>query len=61
MDALGFRRLDWDKLMAHTVPSPYVPKVDGPGDCSNFDTYPEEPVKWFGDGKDKFDDTFEGF
>ncbi|EDQ84285.1 uncharacterized protein MONBRDRAFT_12960 [Monosiga brevicollis MX1] len=56
-----FASLDWDKLYSHAAKSPYVPKVTGPGDCRNFDSYPEEPVRWHGTGADKFGDTFQGF
>eukprot|EP00052_Salpingoeca_macrocollata_P001199 m.24356 g.24356 ORF g.24356 m.24356 type:complete len:384 (+) comp11186_c0_seq1:97-1248(+) len=56
-----FKGLNWDEYYAQTVKSPYVPRVAGPGDASNFDTYPEEQVKWYGTGPDKFGDTFIGF
>lgn len=56
-----FASINWDKLLAQTAPSPYIPKVAGPGDCRNFDTYPEEPVRWHGEGTDRFGDTFVGF
>eukprot|EP00054_Salpingoeca_dolichothecata_P001381 m.18952 g.18952 ORF g.18952 m.18952 type:complete len:64 (+) comp12133_c0_seq2:1064-1255(+) len=56
-----FVSINWDAMLEQKVPSPYVPKVKGPGDCSNFDTYPEEPIKWYGEGQDKFGDTFVGF
>lgn len=56
-----FATLDWEKLYTQVATSPYVPKVSGPGDCRNFDSYAEEPVRWYGDGTDKFGDTFVGF
>lgn len=56
-----FAGLEWEKYYSQTIESPYVPKVKGPGDCSNFDTYPEDQVKWYGEGPDKFGDTFVGF
>ncbi|EGD83593.1 AGC/PKA protein kinase [Salpingoeca rosetta] len=56
-----FAKIDWDSLYSQTAISPYIPKVTGPGDCRNFDTYPEEPVRWHGQGTDKFGDTFVGF
>jgi protein kinase A len=56
-----FAGINWDKLYSQTAISPYIPKVSGPGDCRNFDTYPEEPVRWHGEGVDKFGDTFVGF
>ena len=56
-----FQTIDWDKLLAQTLISPYIPKVTGPGDCSNFDVYPEEPVKWYGTDPDEYGDTFSFF
>ena len=55
------RRVDWEKYYAQATLSPYQPKVKGPGDASNFEVYPEEPVRWYGEGPDVFGDTFVGF
>lgn len=55
-----FSSINWDRLLSQEEPSPYVPQVNGPGDASNFDTYPEEPNSWY-PGQDKYGDTFEGF
>lgn len=57
---------DWARLYAQQDPSPmpswrYVPKVKGKGDCDQFERYPEEAVKWYGDKPDKHGDTFVGF
>lgn len=56
-----FAGIDWDRMYAQEYPSPFVPKVDGPGDARNFDVYAEEPVKWYGEGADKWGDTFADF
>eukprot|EP00051_Salpingoeca_urceolata_P031771 m.12877 g.12877 ORF g.12877 m.12877 type:complete len:377 (+) comp4384_c0_seq1:322-1452(+) len=58
-----FRGINWDKLAAGSVPSPFASfvKVKNEADASNFEKYPEEPVKWYGDGADKFGDTFAHF
>ena len=57
----GFSSSEWDSLYDQTMESPYKPKVKGLGDCDNFDRYPEEDVKWYGEGTDKFGDTFVAF
>jgi len=56
-----FAGIDWEKYYAQTTISPYQPRVKGPGDASNFEVYPEEPVRWYGEGPDAFGDTFVGF
>eukprot|EP00035_Acanthoeca_spectabilis_P035673 m.35802 g.35802 ORF g.35802 m.35802 type:complete len:409 (+) comp7483_c0_seq1:85-1311(+) len=56
-----FKGLDWDAIYACKKPSPYKPKIRGPGDVSNFDKYDEKPVKWEGSGKDAYGDMFIGF
>lgn len=56
-----FAGVDWEKYYAQTTISPYQPRVKGPGDASNFEVYPEEPVRWYGEGTDAFGDTFIGF
>lgn len=55
-----FEGLNWDTLASMAIVSPYIPKVDGPGDRSNFDVYPEETVEWAA-GEDKFGETFAYF
>eukprot|EP00036_Acanthoecidae_sp_10tr_P011626 CAMPEP_0182915928 /NCGR_PEP_ID=MMETSP0105_2-20130417/630_1 /TAXON_ID=81532 ORGANISM="Acanthoeca-like sp., Strain 10tr" /NCGR_SAMPLE_ID=MMETSP0105_2 /ASSEMBLY_ACC=CAM_ASM_000205 /LENGTH=414 /DNA_ID=CAMNT_0025052833 /DNA_START=64 /DNA_END=1308 /DNA_ORIENTATION=- len=56
-----FKGLDWEKLYSCALPSPYKPKIKGPGDCSNFDKYDERPVKWVEGKDDGYGDTFDGF
>jgi protein kinase A len=60
MDHPYFKGYNWDALRNHTHPSPFKPKVSGPDDCSNFDQYPEEPIKWHGSKLDA-DDVFLNF
>lgn len=59
-----FNGINWDQLYNQESPYTsgyYVPKVSSDGDTSNFDTYSEEPVKWYGDKPDKYGETFKGF
>lgn len=56
-----FAGLNWDKLYAQEMTSPYIPDCAGPDDCTNFEAYPEEPTQWYGTGPDKYDQTFVGF
>lgn len=59
-----FAGINWEQLYRQEssyMTGLYVPKVSGESDTSNFDPYPEEPVKWYGDKPDKFGDTFKGF
>lgn len=58
-----FKEINFEAMYLKSVPSPYVPKVSGPGDASNFDTYPEEDVQWCDDPAftDPFADVFENF
>jgi hypothetical protein len=57
-----FASVDFDALRAEMVPSPYARHVavSGPGDTSQFDKYPEEPVSWH-PGKDKHAEIFANF
>jgi len=50
----------WDGMNYQTIDSPYKPAVKGPDDCSQFDKYPEEKVKWV-NGVDQHEKSFEGF
>eukprot|EP01135_Chromosphaera_perkinsii_P011750 Nk52_evm1s2491 gene=Nk52_evmTU1s2491 len=40
-----FDGVDWDLMEACKVKPPFLPRVSGPGDASNFDVYPEEQVQ----------------
>ncbi|KAL0570275.1 cAMP-dependent protein kinase catalytic subunit [Marasmius crinis-equi] len=37
-----FREVDWEKLAAREITAPYLPKINGEGDASAFDKYPED-------------------
>ena len=38
-----FQEVDWERLYRKEIPAPYVPKVEGDWDASNFDAYPGKP------------------
>ena len=33
-----FKNIDWEALKEKTLPAPFLPKISGPEDLSNFDT-----------------------
>ncbi|KAJ8076779.1 cAMP-dependent protein kinase catalytic subunit [Marasmius tenuissimus] len=37
-----FTEVDWGKLAAREITAPYLPKINGEGDASAFDKYPED-------------------
>lgn len=37
--------IDWDALIQKKLKAPFKPTLSGPGDTSNFDEYPEEPLR----------------
>ncbi|ORY03179.1 camp-dependent protein kinase 9 [Basidiobolus meristosporus CBS 931.73] len=39
-----FRGIDWQTVHDRKIPAPIVPLFRHPGDTSNFDRYPEEPI-----------------
>lgn len=43
-----FAEVDWDKLYRREIPAPYVPKIEGEGDASQFDRYQEADVSGYG-------------
>lgn len=40
-----FQEVDWERLYRKEIPAPYVPKVEGDWDASNFDAYPGESAR----------------
>ncbi|KAJ3282268.1 camp-dependent protein kinase catalytic subunit [Rhizoclosmatium sp. JEL0117] len=56
-----FEAIDWDRLMRLEIAAPYIPKVAGEGDTSNFETYDEDYPTYGGHGKDNYKDTFKDF
>lgn len=43
-----FQEVDWERLYRKEIPAPYVPKVEGDWDASNFDQYPEVDLSEYG-------------
>ena len=43
-----FQEVDWERLYRKEIPAPYVPKVEGDADASNFDSYPEVDTAEYG-------------
>ncbi|KAK4057700.1 cAMP-dependent protein kinase catalytic subunit [Microbotryomycetes sp. JL221] len=43
-----FQEVDWERLYRKEIPAPYVPKVEGDWDASNFDAYPEIDLSEYG-------------
>ncbi|KAG6885040.1 hypothetical protein C0993_006367 [Termitomyces sp. T159_Od127] len=58
-----FREVDWDKLQAREITAPYLPKINGDGDASAFDQYPEDNVaaQYGQPGPDTFGSAFPDF
>jgi len=40
-----FTATDWIAIYQRKVEAPFIPKMKGPGDSSNFDEYEEEPLR----------------
>lgn len=43
-----FQEVDWETLYRKEIPAPYVPKIEGEWDSSNFDKYAEIDVAEYG-------------
>ena len=43
-----FAEVDWSRLYRKEIPAPYVPRVQGDGDSSNFDSYAEIDIAEYG-------------
>ncbi|TDL23111.1 kinase-like protein [Rickenella mellea] len=58
-----FREVDWEKLLRREITAPYMPKIDGDGDASAFERYPEgDVVKSYGaQGEDQWGQCFPDF
>jgi protein kinase A len=39
-----FREVDWHKLSAREIIAPFLPKINGDGDASAFESYDEDPL-----------------
>ncbi|KAI8843877.1 kinase-like domain-containing protein [Chytriomyces cf. hyalinus JEL632] len=58
---LWFETIDWDKLGQLGIPAPYIPKVSGESDTSNFEAYDEDYPSYGGAGPDAYKDQFATF
>ncbi|GAA6032758.1 hypothetical protein JCM8097_000777 [Rhodosporidiobolus ruineniae] len=57
-----FQEVDWERLYRKEIPAPYVPKVEGDWDASNFDAYPEVDLSEYGStGPDPHGHLFTAF
>ncbi|CAG8725618.1 3552_t:CDS:1, partial [Ambispora leptoticha] len=56
-----FKGVDWDRLLRREIQPPYIPKVSGDGDTSNFDLYPEEREPYGIPCADKYREKFPSF
>ncbi|CAG8629821.1 22175_t:CDS:2 [Dentiscutata erythropus] len=56
-----FKGVDWDRLLRREIQAPYVPCVNGEGDASNFDVYPEEREPYGKPCNDCYRDKFSSF
>lgn len=43
-----FAEVDWSRLYRKEIPAPYVPRIEGDGDSSNFDSYAEIDINEYG-------------
>lgn len=43
-----FSEVDWSRLYRKEIPAPYVPRIEGDGDSSNFDSYAEIDISEYG-------------
>ena len=55
-----FKNFDWEKLLKKELPPPYIPKVKGNNDISNFSSYPDSdnPAQPLKKDEDPFLDWF---
>lgn len=58
-----FREVDWEKLRKREIMAPYIPKIEGDGDASAFEFYPEgDVVSTYGKGaEDSYGHLFPDF
>ncbi|KAL5504660.1 TPK2 [Sanghuangporus vaninii] len=58
-----FREVDWAKLKAREIGAPYIPRIEGDGDASAFEHYPEgDEVATYGrEGEDPWGKLFPDF
>lgn len=56
-----FREVDWQALSQRSIKAPYRPKIQGQGDASNFDQYPDEQPDPYTFDEHAYRDAFPGF
>ncbi|EIM20411.1 kinase-like protein [Wallemia mellicola] len=57
-----FKEVDWNRLYNRAIPAPYIPKIAGDGDSSQFDKYQENDVSLYGQaGDDTWGHLFKEF
>ena len=56
-----FAGVEWVKLYNLECTAPYIPKVAGEGDTSNFDEYPEDNEPYGSTGPDPHREKFKDF
>ncbi|TFY59649.1 hypothetical protein EVJ58_g5653 [Rhodofomes roseus] len=58
-----FSEVDWDKLRNREIQAPYLPRINGDGDASAFERYPEidASIHYGGFGPDPYGDQFPDF
>lgn len=57
-----FAEVDWNRLYRKEIPAPYVPRIEGDGDSSNFDSYAEIDLSEYGQvGADPHGHLFASF
>ncbi|KAG8988359.1 camp-dependent protein kinase catalytic subunit [Tulasnella sp. 427] len=45
-----FAEVGWEKIYKKEIPPPFVPRIEGEGDSSQFDRYPEADISTYGSG-----------
>jgi len=58
-----FSEVDWDKLRNREIQAPYLPRINGDGDASAFERYPEidASMQYGAFGPDPYGDQFPDF
>ena len=57
-----FSEVNWERLYRKEIPAPYVPRIEGEGDASQFERYQENDLSEYGVmGPDPYADLFLDF
>lgn len=54
-----FKKTEWTRIFEQTLKPPFIPKVSGPGDYSQFDKYDDIPLKF--SATNQYEKVFEDF